>query len=98
MNKIFFLAQSFSQSLNFSLSFILFVSVNFYTINIYADEESVYVEIAKFRTYPSGADECDLKVQPLLNNSQDKKIKLHSQEAAQEVMPAAIQDEASEGF
>lgn len=40
-----------------------------------AAEESTYIEIAKLRKYPSGADESDLKVQPVLNRSQNKKKK-----------------------
>ena len=40
-----------------------------------AAEESAYIEIAKLRKYPSGADESDLKVQPILTRSQNKKKK-----------------------
>lgn len=50
--------------------FILFV-----TVISRADDESVYAEMARLRQYASGADESDLKVQPVLSQSQDKKKK-----------------------
>lgn len=50
------------------LIFILFT-----TAFAWADDESVYAELARLRQYPSGADESDLKVQPVLSQFQDKK-------------------------
>ena len=44
--------------------FFLFVSMT-----VQASEESVFAEIARLRQYASGADECDLKVQPVLSQS-----------------------------
>ena len=43
---------------------------------VHADEDSQYAEIARLRQYPSGKDESDLKVQPVLNTAQSKKKKL----------------------
>lgn len=58
----------------------------FISVNAFANEESIFSEIARLRQYASGADECDLKVQPILNQSAAvKKKKL-------------IKPEPSEGF
>lgn len=47
----------------------------FIVVNLWADEEFSYSEIAKYRKYPSGADESDLKVQPTLKKLPTKKKK-----------------------
>ena len=47
----------------------------FATVVSQADEESAYAESARLRQYPSGADESDLRIQPVLNQSQIKKKK-----------------------
>jgi hypothetical protein len=47
---------------------------------VHADEDSQYAEIARLRQYPSGKDESDLKVQPVLNTVQSKKKKLTNTE------------------
>lgn len=57
-----------------------------WTSELRADEASAYAEIARFRKYAGGADESDLKVQPVLNQSQNQKKKQN------------IQEEPSEGF
>ena len=46
-----------------------------FTLKTNADENSIFAEIARLRQYASGADECDLKVQPILSQSQSKKKK-----------------------
>lgn len=56
----------------FTVSFLFTLSV---AQNIQAAQESTYTEIAKSRKYIGGADESDLKVQPTLNRSQNKKKK-----------------------
>lgn len=40
-----------------------------------ANEGSIFAEIARLRQYPSGADECDLKVRPVLPSKKKKLIK-----------------------
>lgn len=57
----------------------------FFTGTAQANEESIFAEIARLRQYASGADECDLKVQPVLNQSAGKKKKV-------------IKTEPTEGF
>lgn len=56
------------------------VLILFISLAARADEESVFAEIARLRQYASGADECDLKVQPVLNKGQRKKKKQIKQE------------------
>ncbi len=41
----------------------------FVSVTALANEESIFSEIARLRQYASGADECDLKVQPVLSQS-----------------------------
>lgn len=63
--------------------FLLFL---FVSVNAFGAEDSIFSEIARLRQYASGADECDLKVQPVLSQSAAvKKKKL-------------IKPEPSEGF
>ncbi len=64
------------------IKFIFFIFV-FATLNSKANEESAYAEIARLRQYLGGADESDLKVQPTLNQSQDKKKKQNKPEPAE---------------
>ena len=47
----------------------------FVAIYSQANEDSPYAEIARLRQYASGADESDLKIQPVLSQSLDKKKK-----------------------
>ncbi len=62
-----------------------FFLILFISFNVRADENSIFAEIARLRQYASGADECDLKVQPILSQSTAKKKKL-------------IKPEPTEGF
>lgn len=76
---------------NIIFSFIfIFVSimslVSFWASDLRADEASAYAEIARLRKYAGGADESDLKVQPVLNQSQNQKNKQN------------VLEEPSEGF
>lgn len=64
----------------------IFAGLIFLIANTTFADESIFLEMARFRQYESGADESDLKVRPILNSSNSKKKKQQ------------IQLEPSEGF
>lgn len=52
---------------------IIAISLLFFTIEANAAQASQYIEIARARLYKGGADESDLKVQPVLYQPTKKK-------------------------
>ncbi len=55
--------------LKFTLIFLLF------SFNLFAADQSKYIEIARDRSYKGGADESDLKVQAVIYQTTSKKKK-----------------------